>query len=109
LKILFDEGVPLPLRQHFLEDSVQTVQALGWSGKTDHEIIRLAEAARYDCLLTTDKNILHQQNTAAVRIEIHVLATTSWPKLQPTASTVVSEVKARWRNREHPGHDKVDE
>jgi hypothetical protein len=55
--ILFDNGVPAPLR-HALKGHV-VVEALerGWDRFLNGELIAAAEAAGFEVLLTTDKNI----------------------------------------------------
>ena len=60
--ILFDNGTPAPLR-HTLEGHV-VVEAFerGWDRLLNGELIAAAEAAGFELLLTTDKNIRYQQN-----------------------------------------------
>jgi hypothetical protein len=61
VRILFDENVPLPLRQFFSDDQIATVQDLGWSGIRNGELLDRAEAD-FDILLLADKNLRYQQN-----------------------------------------------
>ena len=60
--ILFDNGTPAPLR-HALKGHV-VVEAIerGWDRLVNGELIAAAEAAGFELLLTTDKNIRYQQN-----------------------------------------------
>lgn len=46
--------------------------AVGWSGKENGELLRLA-ADGFDVLLTADRNLEHQQNLTALPISVVVL------------------------------------
>ena len=81
MRILFDQGTPAPFRDHLPGHSVETAYELGWSALRNGELLAKAEAA-FDLLITTDRNLRHQQNLAERRIAILVLPTTSWPRLQ---------------------------
>jgi len=48
------------------------VAAVGWSGKENGELLRLA-ADGFDVLLTADRNLEHQQNLTALTISVVVL------------------------------------
>ena len=62
LKVLFDQGTPVPLRDHLLEHYVDTLAAKGWSDKDNGELLDLAGREGYEILVTTDQNLRHQQN-----------------------------------------------
>lgn len=81
MRILFDQGTPAPLREHLPGHSVETAYEKGWSALRNGELLAKAEA-EFDLLITTDRNLRHQQDLAALRIAILVLPTTSWPRLQ---------------------------
>jgi hypothetical protein len=52
---------------------VRTVAAMGWSGKQNGELLRLA-ADSFDVLLTADRNLEHQQNLTTLPVSVVVLA-----------------------------------
>ena len=54
MNILFDQGTPVPLRQHLFEHSVATAYEQGWSNLTNGNLLDTAEQAGYDLLITTD-------------------------------------------------------
>jgi len=81
VRILFDHGVPAPLREHLPGHQVQTAYELGWSTLRNGELLARAEI-QFDALITTDRNLKNQQNLSGVKIAILVLPTTSWPRLQ---------------------------
>jgi len=51
-------------------------------------------AAEFDALITTDKNLRHQQNLAARRLAILVLPTTNWPQLQGHEARIAAAIDA---------------
>lgn len=89
MRILFDQGTPVPLRRELGHHVVSTVYELGWSRLENGALIAAAEES-FDLLLTTDQNIRYQQNLSAGTIRILVLPTTSWPVIQRHLSHVVS-------------------
>ncbi len=91
MKVLFDQGVPVPLRKHLPEHEVSTAFELGWNELSNGELIEAAENAIFDVLITTDQNLRYQQNLNNRTIAIVVLMSTSWPKIQ-TKLDVVSAV-----------------
>ena len=82
MKILFDQGTPVPLRRTLVGHHVVTAYEAGWSTLRNGQLLATAEAAAYDLLITTDQNLRYQQNLAGRRIAILVLGTTSWPRMQ---------------------------
>ena len=48
----------------------------------------MAEQEAFEVLVTTDKNLRHQQNLAGRRIAIIVLSSTSWPRIQKAVPAV---------------------
>src|ERR1035437_7189691 len=60
--ILFDNGTPAPLRYALKGHVVVEANESGWDRLVNGELIAVAEAADFDLLLTTDKNIRYQQN-----------------------------------------------
>lgn len=91
MRILFDQGTPAPLRDHLPGHSVETAYEKGWSALRNGELLAKAEA-EFDVLVTTDRNLRHQQNLAERRIAILVLPTTSWPRLQRITREIAAAV-----------------
>jgi predicted nuclease of predicted toxin-antitoxin system len=91
VRILFDQGTPAPLRDHLPGHSVETAFEKGWSMLRNGELLAKAEA-EFDLLVTTDRNLRHQQNLAGRRLAILVLPTTSWPRLQTFAREIAAAV-----------------
>ena len=57
MRVLFDQGGPLPLRRHLHPHEVDTTAERGWSELDNGELLDQAEAAGYDALVTTDQNL----------------------------------------------------
>ena len=81
MKILFDQGTPAPLRHALTGHTVCTAFELGWAQLGNGDLLIAAEAS-FDVLVTTDRNLRHQQNLSGRRLAILTLWTTSWPKIQ---------------------------
>jgi hypothetical protein len=92
VKVLFDQGTPVPLRRHLTSHEVTTVYELGWSTLQNGALISQAEAAGFEVLVTTDRHWKHQQSLAERRLAVVVLLSTSWPKTQAKLATVVAAV-----------------
>ena len=56
--------------------------------------MRAAEQAGFDPFVTTDKNLLYQQNLTSRRIAVIVLGQQQWPELLPHVQIVVDAVNA---------------
>ena len=56
------------------------------------ELLRAAEAAGFEVMVTTDMNLQYQQNLAERRIALVVLSTTSWPRIRAATDAVASAV-----------------
>ena len=81
MRILFDQGTPVPLRRFLTDHDVATAYERGWSSVTNGDLIRLAELNGFELLITTDTNLRYQQNLQGRSLTILVLTTTSWRRL----------------------------
>jgi hypothetical protein len=82
MKILFDQGVPAPLRHRLAEHAVHTAFERGWSDLENGALLAAAELRGYELLITTDQNLKYQQNLGGRKLAILVLLSTSWPRIQ---------------------------
>lgn len=64
---------------------------MGWDELQNGDLLLAAEAI-FDALITTDQNLLYQQNLASRKLAILVLPTTSWPRIQKHTAIVVAAV-----------------
>jgi len=91
MRVLFDQGTPVPLRHHLTSHQVETAFELGWSRLSNGELLAAAEG-RFDVLVTTDRNLRHQQSLAGRNLAVLVLPTTSWPRLEAQAERIASSL-----------------
>jgi len=82
MRVLFDQGTPVPLRRFLNPHTVTTVYEEGWSRTRNGELLRLADQHMFEVFLTTDQHLKSQQNLTDRQIAIVVLPTTSWPVIQ---------------------------
>jgi len=94
MRILFDQGTPVPIRHHLKGHEVRTVAQQGWGTLKNGELLAAAEAAGFDVFLTTDKNIRYQQNLSQRKIAIVVLGEQQWPRLRSHVRLVLEAVSA---------------
>lgn len=73
MKILLDECLPLDFRHRFPMHEAHTVQWAGFKGMKNGELLRSAEIAGYDVLLTIDQGIPYQQGSGGRRLSIILL------------------------------------
>jgi len=95
MRILLDQGTPVPLRAFLSEHKVATAYEQGWSNLENGDLLQVAESA-FDLLITTDQNIRYQQNLKGRKLSILVLPTTNWPEIQrhvKTAQKAVSDMQ----------------
>jgi predicted nuclease of predicted toxin-antitoxin system len=62
MKILFDQGTPVPLRRALPFGRVTTVYEQGWSTLQNGELLAAAEQAGFDVFVTTDQNLKYQHS-----------------------------------------------
>jgi hypothetical protein len=92
MKILFDQGTPVPLRKHLADHEVFTAFEKTWSHLKNGELLKRAEDEGFEVLVTTDQNLRYQQNLQDRKIAIVVLMSTSWPKIQKSVAKVIEAI-----------------
>ena len=55
MRILFDQGTPVPLRRALTAHVVSTTFEMGWALSSNGDLLKAAEA-QFDIFVTTDKN-----------------------------------------------------
>jgi hypothetical protein len=90
--ILFDQATPVPLRSYLKGHIVRTAAQQGWDRLRNGDLLNAAEAAGFQLLLTTDKNMRYQQNLVGRKLAILVLGQQGWGLLRPHVQVVVGAV-----------------
>jgi hypothetical protein len=92
--ILFDHGTPAPLRRSLVGHIVATAYELGWATLKNGTLLQSAEMAGYELLITTDKNLMYQQNLRGRTIAIIALGQANWPIVRTYIPQIVDAVNA---------------
>ena len=90
--VLFDQGTPVPIANSLIGHSVETVRQRGWDTLANGELLRVAEQAGFDVLVTTDKNLTYQQNLKGRKIGIVVLGRNRWTIVKAVLPQIVATV-----------------
>ena len=94
MKILFDNGTPRPIARVLAGHVVTHARQIGWHELENGELIRRAEEAGYDLLVSTDKNIRYQQNMSERKIALVILGNSQWPRVRLHLDRIASVVNA---------------
>jgi predicted nuclease of predicted toxin-antitoxin system len=96
MKVLLDECVPRKFKRSLPGHECQTVPEAGFAGKTNGELISLAEERGFEVLLTVDKGLVNEQNLAGRRIAIIVVSARSnrLADLLPHADACVAHISS---------------
>ena len=92
MRILFDQGVPLPLKGWLTSHDVETARQRGWSELLNGELLAAAQGTGFDLFITTDQNLRHQQDLSRFAIAVLVLMVANWPAVEPFASEIADTV-----------------
>ena len=87
-RVLFDHCVPRPFRDLLVGCTVSTANETGTAALKNGELLDAAEAAGFEVLITSDKNLRHHQNLSSRRIAIVELPTNRLRLLANYASQV---------------------
>lgn len=71
--ILIDESLPRQLRIALSGHDARTVAQMGWRGTRNGDLLRRAEAASFEALITADRGLEFQQNVARLGFGVIVL------------------------------------
>jgi predicted nuclease of predicted toxin-antitoxin system len=72
LKLLLDECVDRRLARDLAPHEVRTVVQMGWSGRKNGELLRLAEK-EFEVFITVDSNLTSQQNLSQFNLAVMIL------------------------------------
>ena len=92
--ILFDQGTPVGIRECLQGHTIRTAYQQGWSTLLNGELLKAAEDAGFDLLLTTDKNLVYQQNLKNRKIAVVALSRNKWSLIQPMLQQISDAVNA---------------
>jgi len=94
LRILFDRNVPVRVRDFLSNHEVRTIAEMDWSPRLKNgELLKTAEAAGFDILLTCDQNIRYQQNLTGRKLALVVLTSNLWPSVRNCGGLIENAVE----------------
>lgn len=74
MKILLDESLPRKLKDDFgAAHEIWTVRDKGWLGKKNVDLLKLMIENHFQCFVTVDRNLPHQQNLDHMQITKFIL------------------------------------
>ena len=92
MRVLFDQGTPVPIAAYLREHSVRTTLQEGWDTLSNGDLLRVAEEAGFEVLLTTDNNLAYQQNLKGRKIAIVVISRNRWRLVQRMIRKIAAAV-----------------
>ena len=92
MRVLFNQGTPVPLRQYLSDHSVDTAFERGWSTMQNGELLEASEQDGYQLLISTDQNLKYQQNLSDRHLAIIAFLSTSWPRIQLKVNDIQAAV-----------------
>jgi hypothetical protein len=92
--ILFDHGTHRSVARWLHGHTVVEAIASGWDRLANGDLLKMAEDAGFDLLLSTDKNIRYQQNLTGRRIAIVILGNPQRPAVHRHINLVIDAVNA---------------
>jgi len=92
MKILLDECLPRDFRHCFPGHDAHSAEWAGLKSKKNGELLRDAELAGYEVLITVDQGIPHQQNLTGRKLSIILIRsrTNQLEDLRPFADAILS-------------------
>ncbi len=92
MKILIDECVDWRLKLEFSQYDAKAVQDMGWLGKENGELLRLAVTENFDVFITIDKKLRDQINLKNYSLSIIVLDTyrSTLANLKPLVPKIIA-------------------
>jgi hypothetical protein len=83
------------VRRFLAKHEVRTILDLNWSESLENgDLLRAAEEASFELLITADQNIPYQQNLAGKKLSLIVLGSNIWAVLRNYGAVVAEKVKA---------------
>jgi hypothetical protein len=93
--VLFDNGTPRTLARYLIDHhAVTEARARGWEELENGELLVKAEAAGFEVLVTTDRNLPYQQSLKGRKIAIVVLGKGRWSLMKPHVVQIVAAIDA---------------
>lgn len=108
MRILLDENLPRKLKFSFGSGhEVRSVRDMGWLGKKNGELLGLMVLSGFDCFVTIDKNLRHQQNLTKFPITVFLLLAVN--NRLDTLQNLIEKVVARIQSGQYEALNEVSQ
>jgi hypothetical protein len=94
LKVLLDENLPHALRKHLAHHETLTAAFAGLSGLRNGNLLKAAEDAGFEVLVTADQTLHYEQNMTGRRLAFVCLSANSWNIIKENLRSIVAAVDA---------------
>jgi len=94
LLILFDNNVPRGLARSLTPHEVVEARERGWHTLKNGDLLKAAEDAGFDVLVTSDKGIKYQQNLSGRKLALVVLSQGRWRLVRMRLEAIAAAVDA---------------
>ena len=94
MRALFDQGTPIGIRAALEDHDVRTAREEGWSALSNGELLRAAEKAGFQVLLTTDTNLPQQQDLKGRKLAVVILSKNRWTLIKAKLADIAAAVDA---------------
>jgi hypothetical protein len=88
LKVLLDHNVPVQLSRLLTGHEAFTAREMLWDLLENGELLKTAEEAAFNVMVSCDQSIFYQQNNDIRRIALVVLSTNDWPSIARSAEAI---------------------
>lgn len=92
MRVLLDENIPHKLRGLLKGHETVTVAFQGWVGFKNGELLRAAEDAGFDVLITSDKGIPYEQKMTGRKLALVMLSTPDWNVLKIATEKIAKAI-----------------
>lgn len=95
MRILFDKNVPVGVRRFLAGHEVRTFVEMQWHPQLENgELLKASEDSEFDVMVTSDQNIVYQQNLAGRKLALVVLGSNIWPIVREYRAAITAKVEA---------------
>ena len=95
LRILLDKNVPVGVHRFLSGHEVRTFVDMHWDPQLENGVLlREAEAAGFDVIMTSDQNIAYQQHLTGRTFALVVLGSNTWPIVHDDGASIRAKVEA---------------
>jgi predicted nuclease of predicted toxin-antitoxin system len=94
VRVLFDHNIPRKLRRLLKGHYVSIALEMNWTTLRNGDLLRAAEDAGSDVMVTADQDLSYQQNLSGRKLALVVLNTNNWNVIQQHSERIIASVDA---------------